>query len=61
MAVNKVVVGNQVRIDLTSDTVSANALLAGRTAHLSDGTQVTGTLDFRTLTWNQLAQLTNQQ
>ena len=40
--VNKVVLGNETLIDLTGDTVSANNLLAGATAHDASGNQVTG-------------------
>lgn len=42
MANNKVVLGNETLIDLTEDTVSANNLLAGATAHDASGQQVTG-------------------
>ena len=42
MANNKVVLGNETLIDLTEDTVSANNLLAGATAHDASGNQVTG-------------------
>lgn len=41
--VNKVVVNNQTRIDLTGDTVSESVLLAGFTAHDSSGNQIVGT------------------
>lgn len=44
MAINKVVYGQDTLIDLTADTVTADALLAGTTAHKADGTTVTGTL-----------------
>lgn len=43
MAVNKVVFGNKVLIDLTGDTVTEEALLRGYTAHTADGSIVTGT------------------
>ena len=33
MAINKVVYGDQVLIDLTGDTVTADKLLSGFTAH----------------------------
>lgn len=42
MANNKVVLGNEVLIDLTNDTVSAETLLAGETAHGADGNLITG-------------------
>lgn len=40
---NKVVYGNQTLIDLTSDTVSADKLLSGYTAHDKSGASITGT------------------
>ena len=40
--VNKVVLGSEVLIDLTSDTVDASHLLYGYTAHGADGETVTG-------------------
>lgn len=43
MAVSKVVYGNQTLIDLTGDTVTADTLLAGTTAHNKAGLQLTGT------------------
>ena len=42
MPVSKVVYGQQTLIDLTSDTVTPEALLKGYTAHRSDGSVVTG-------------------
>ena len=44
MAVNKVVYNRQTLVDLTSDTVKAENLLKGCTAHQADGTIITGTL-----------------
>lgn len=41
--VNKVQYGNTTLIDLTSDTVTADKLLSGYTAHDSSGAQITGT------------------
>jgi len=40
--VNKVVLGNETLIDLTGDTVNANNLLAGATAHDNRGEQIQG-------------------
>ena len=40
---NKVVYGDQTLIDLTSDTVTADKLLSGYTAHDKSGAQITGT------------------
>lgn len=44
MAVSKVVYGTTVLVDLTSDTVSADTLAEGVTAHGADGSEITGTL-----------------
>ena len=44
--VSKVIYGNQVLIDLTSDTVEASKLLSGYTAHGADGEVVTGSCTF---------------
>lgn len=44
MAVNKVEYAGIVLLDLTSDTVSANKMLEGTTAHSKDGSVVTGTI-----------------
>ena len=43
MAVNKVVKGNEVMLDLTEDTVTENNLLAGATAHNAAGEPVSYT------------------
>lgn len=43
MGINKVVYGNDTLIDLTNDTVEANNLLEGATAHDRSGASVTGT------------------
>lgn len=43
---NKVIYGGQVLIDLTSDTVDAAHLLSGYTAHLKNGSTVSGTCTF---------------
>lgn len=44
MAVNKVVFGHTVLVDLTEDTVTADKLLNGVTAHDSTGAKVHGTM-----------------
>ncbi len=44
MAINKVVYGGKTLIDLAADTVASETLLTGRTAHMADGTIITGTL-----------------
>lgn len=46
--INKVVFGGDTLIDLTSDTVDAEYLASGYTAHAADGSAVTGTLSFVT-------------
>ncbi len=46
MAVNKVVYGTSVLVDLTSDTVTADKMLTGYTAHDKSGNQVTGNVTF---------------
>lgn len=43
MAINKVVYGNNTLIDLTSDTVTADKLMQGYTAHDASGAIITGT------------------
>lgn len=45
MPVNKVVFGDRTLIDLTSDTVSADKLAKGVTAHDKTGAQITGTME----------------
>lgn len=44
MAINKVVYGNNTLIDLTGDTVTADKVLSGTSAHAADGTQIAGTI-----------------
>lgn len=44
MAINKVVLGDETLIDLTSDTVTASSLLEGVTAHDKSGELITGTM-----------------
>ena len=44
--INKLVVGNEVKFDLTGDTVAPNTLLTGTTAHDKSGAQVTGTCSY---------------
>ena len=43
MAINKVVYGSQTLIDLTADTVTADQLAEGVTAHDKSGAQIAGT------------------
>ena len=44
MAVNKIVIDNEIKIDLTADTVSPSTLALGITAHDKTGTIITGTM-----------------
>ena len=46
MSINKVVYGGKTLIDLTGDTVTADKLLSGITAHGKDGKLVTGVCTF---------------
>ena len=43
MAINHIIFGNQTLIDLRSDTVTADKLAQGYTAHGADGSVITGT------------------
>ena len=49
MAVNKVVYGTSVLVDLTEDTVAADKMLSGYTAHDKSGSQITGNVTFATV------------
>lgn len=46
MAKSKIVFGGEVLIDLTADTIKADKLLKGYTAHGADGELVTGSCEF---------------
>ena len=46
MAISKVVFGSETLIDLTADTVTADKLAQGITAHGKDGEPITGTNTF---------------
>lgn len=46
MAVSKVIYGNDTLIDLTADTIKADKVLKGYTAHGADGEPMTGTCDY---------------
>lgn len=46
MAINKVIYGDSVLIDLTADTVTADKILASYTAHDATGAVVTGTCTY---------------
>lgn len=49
MAYNKFVVNNLTLLDLTSDTISADKLLNGYTAHDKSGNEIVGTLTLATV------------
>lgn len=44
MAVNKVEINGKIELDLTTDTVTANLLAMGTTAHNAAGQRIVGTL-----------------
>lgn len=46
MGKSKIIFGNEVLIDLTNDTVEADKLLSGYTAHGADGEAITGTCTY---------------
>ena len=46
MAINKVIFGSDVLIDLTGDTVTAGTLLSGAKAHDKSGTEIIGTCTY---------------
>ena len=46
MAISKVIFGDETLIDLTADTIKADKLLKGYTAHGADGNAITGTCTF---------------
>ena len=45
MAINKVVINDEVKLDLTQDSVTPESLLAGVTAHDAAGNPITGLVD----------------
>lgn len=45
MAVNKIVINDEIKIDLTADTVSPSTLALGITAHDKSGNVITGTME----------------
>lgn len=46
MAINKIVIGNEVKIDLTADTVTPASMLTGVTAHDKSGEIIEGACSF---------------
>ena len=64
MAVNQVIFGNQIVIDITDSTVNPNTLLAGYKAYGANGEQVTGNVELSyhiTLHKAQYDQLSEQE
>lgn len=61
MAINKVIYGKTTLLDLTADTVTAEHLETGYTAHDADGEIITGTLSPATnlLTFSPMEQACN--
>ena len=57
MGISKVVYGGDTLIDLTSDTVEAEALLVGHTAHGKDGELIEGTCSFDSNTTDATAKV----
>ena len=43
MAISKIILNGEVQMDVTSDTVQADKLMQGYTAHDKTGTLITGT------------------
>ena len=50
MAVNKVALNGEVKLDLTADTVTPETLLKGKTAHNAAGELITGVYEPMTIT-----------
>lgn len=49
MAVNHVIINGETVVDLRDDTVSADKLLKGYTAHDKSGAKITGNVTFSTV------------
>lgn len=49
MAVNHVIINGETVVDLRNDTVSADKLIKGATAHDKTGATITGTVSFATV------------
>lgn len=57
--VNKVILGSETLMDLTSDTVSAGKLIGGYTAHDKTGAGITGSLPWKGVVGSGLYLLDN--
>ena len=49
MAVNHVIINGETVVDLRDDTVSADKMLSGYTAHDKSGAKITGNVTFSTV------------
>lgn len=49
MAVNHVIINGETVVDLRNDTISADKLLKGATAHDKTGAKITGNVTFSTV------------
>lgn len=49
MAVNHVIINGETVVDLRNDTVSADKMLSGYTAHDKSGAKITGNVTFSTV------------
>lgn len=49
MAVNHVIINGETVVDLRNDTVSADKMLSGYTAHDKTGAKITGNVTFSTV------------
>ncbi|MGN1410281.1 MAG: hypothetical protein ACI4XJ_08900 [Eubacteriales bacterium] len=49
MPINKVVVNDEIKLDLTGDTVTPETMTAGTTAHNAAGETIVGSMSFSTI------------
>lgn len=55
MPINKIIVNNETKLDLTADTVTPETLASGATAHDKTGAPIVGTMQGGGLSWVQVA------
>ena len=60
MAISKIILNGVTQIDLTSDTVAANNLIAPNTAHGADGEAIVGTASGGSSAWTKVAETSYQ-
>lgn len=60
MAISKIILNGVTQMDLTSDTVAANNLIAPNTAHGADGEAVVGTASGGSSAWTKIAETSYQ-